>query len=261
MWLKLVDDLMGKGEQAVLAVVDGTDRFGCSQYVNSAATGRYLDYICDEVVPTIEKSEYCGGSAKLRIVAGHSSGGFGALRLGMARQKMFGGVVALSPDSYFDVTHKPFTTEPAVSAIKISQVEAVGKPPFEAKADSLGDDGSYVFNLCADYASNQDGSIPWIYDSKGSYREGIYDRWLEADPAVRAGRGHPFARNQRVYLDGAAQDDFKANLGAAKVAENLKGKVDNMTLYFPPGHHSDHLEERLLRGIGWIFGAPTFDIK
>ena len=98
-WEDIVSDLRHKGVEVVLAIVDGRNRFGCSQYINSAGSGRYLDYLCDEVLPFVEKSERCGKKATDRLVVGHSSGGFGALRLGMARTRLFGGVAALSPDS------------------------------------------------------------------------------------------------------------------------------------------------------------------
>jgi len=260
MWNEMVSDLHSKGADVVIAIVDGRNRFGCSQYINSGGSGRYLDYLCDEVVPFVEKNENCGGSLKGRIVIGHSSGGFGALRLGMARQSLFGGVAGLSPDSYFDVTHKGFTLEPAAAKVTPDQVRKLMAPTF-ASPSSVGDAG-YALALCADYAGNKDGTFEWLYDAQGHYRPEVYERWRDQDPAVIASRSkHPFSGKQRVYVEGAAQDDFKANQGAAKVAEELKGKGIVFTTYFPPGHHSDHLKERIVRGISWCLGRPLEEIK
>jgi S-formylglutathione hydrolase FrmB len=258
--MKIVAALHRAGKDVVLAVVDGRNRYVCSQYVNSPSSGRYLDYICDELTPFLEKRENGGKALRDRLVVGHSSGGFGALRLGMARKRLFGGVVALSPDSYFDVTHKPFTIAPAVASVGLQKIQAVSAPGF-APIEPLGGDVGYAVALCADYAGNKDGTFNWLYDSHGRYRTDTYDQWRSADPAVIAERSRkPFGPDQRVYLEGAAQDDFKANIGAQKVADNLKGKGVTFTIYFPPGHHSDHLEERIVRGISWVLGAPTQEV-
>jgi S-formylglutathione hydrolase FrmB len=258
MWQSILAKLHSKGLDVVLAVVDGRNRYGCSQYINSRGSGRYLDYICDEIVPQVEAAEHAGGQFAQRMVIGHSSGGFGALRIGMARQKQFMGVAGLSPDSYFDVTHKGFTLEPASAKLSPALVRSSAAPNF-SKVD-FGDAG-YAVALCADYAGNVDGTFDWLYDDAGKYRPEVYERWRQQDPAVLAEAKHPYTSRQRVYLEGAAQDEFKANEGAAKVAQNLAGKGITMTTYFPPGHHGDHLVERIVRGVSWVFGRPVDEIK
>lgn len=262
-WEDLVQRLHDAKVDVVFAVVDGRNRYGCSQYINSDASGRYLDYECDELVPFLEREFHCGGKGSNRLVVGHSSGGFGALRVGMARQAQFGGVVALSPDSYFDVTHKPLTLDPSTKKIGLSRIQKM-EPPELGPLDGLEGEAGYCLALSADYAAKSDGSgqFEWLYDEQGNYREDAYALWLKNDPAVLASESkRPFARGQRVYLDGASDDDFKANLGAEKVAEGLKNKRVSFTLSFPPGHHSDHLFERIERGIRWVLRAPTFEIR
>src|SRR4028119_2406999 len=43
----------GMGE-IILALPDCTTRYGGSQYINSAATGRYADHLVDELVPFVD---------------------------------------------------------------------------------------------------------------------------------------------------------------------------------------------------------------
>ena len=62
-------------------------RLGGSQYMNSPGTGRYEDFLIDELVPAIESTHDCGGAGR-RVVAGKSSGGYGALRLVMQRPRL-----------------------------------------------------------------------------------------------------------------------------------------------------------------------------
>ncbi len=50
--IERVDALFASGEcpDAIVVFVDAWTSFGGSQFLNSTGTGRYLDYLCDEVV-------------------------------------------------------------------------------------------------------------------------------------------------------------------------------------------------------------------
>jgi enterochelin esterase-like enzyme len=95
------------GIPLVMVAVDGLTHWQNSQYIDSPATGLYQQYIADELVPFIEKKYNIGGSIHNRIIGGHSSGGFGALRMGASRPDVFNQVIALSPDSDFNISHLP----------------------------------------------------------------------------------------------------------------------------------------------------------
>src|SRR5262249_16950667 len=57
-----LDRLIGEGGMApvVVAFPDCFSRLGGNQYINSAAIGRYEDYLVDEVVPLVERELGCG---------------------------------------------------------------------------------------------------------------------------------------------------------------------------------------------------------
>src|SRR5262249_49148096 len=63
------------GLDAILVLVDGWTALGGSQWVDSAAIGRYGTYLCEDVVRFVD--EHYDVSA--RGLAGRSSGGFGAM--------------------------------------------------------------------------------------------------------------------------------------------------------------------------------------
>ena len=50
--IERVDALFAAGDcpDAIVVFVDAWTRYGGSQFLNSTGTGRYLDYLCDEVV-------------------------------------------------------------------------------------------------------------------------------------------------------------------------------------------------------------------
>ena len=250
---QVVDQLAARGRPVRIAVVDGRSRYGGSQFLNSAATGDYADYVADEIVPALTK-----GGAQTCIIAGHSSGAYGALLLAMGHHEKFPAVVALSPDSDFETTHKPLVEQPSVRAVTPAELDAAMAP---AKTARLPADGTarLVMGLCANYAptAGQPGRFDWLYDAAGHWRAEAWARWLALDPLTLV-REKPdaFAPAQRIYLDGAEHDEFGANIGAAKIHTVLRERKAPATFYEAPGHHSDRLPERLIRGLAWVLEKP-----
>ncbi len=253
-WCARVIDEMARRELPLrIAVVDGRSRYGGSQFLNSAATGNYADYVADEIVPALDGRFAPAKEGTLRrIIAGHSSGGYGALLLAMRRHEEFGAVVALSPDSDFAVTHKKLVEQPSVRAIKAADLEA-------AFAGQLPKDGlaQLIMGLCANYAPTGPGRFEWLYDDDGNWKPDAWQRWLELDPLTLVRRrDDAFAPAQRIYLDGAEHDEFGANIGARKIYDELRERESPATFYEAPGGHGDHLGARLVRGLAWAMGKP-----
>lgn len=243
----LVEELAKDGLPLRIAVVDGRSRYGGSQFVNSAATGRYADFVADEVVSVLAK-EFPASS---RWIAGHSSGAYGALRLAMDRPEVFAAVVALSPDSNFDVTHKALVQQPEVQRLTAEQVAAAQAPRGQHRLP--GGLAELVLGLCANYCPTGPGHLDWLYDAGHRWRPEVWQRWLDADPLtlVRE-KADAFKPSHAVYLDGAQFDEFGANIGARKIFEVLRDRRSPVAFYESPGHHSDRLPERLGRGLRWV---------
>lgn len=236
-----------------VAVVDGRTRWGGSQFLNSSALGNYADYVSDEVVRTVE-ARYALAPGR-RLIAGHSSGGYGALLLAMRQQKIFAGVVALSPDSDFESTHRGLVEQPAVRRTTRAEVESWMPPATARPGDGL---VSLICGLCANYAPlgpKQPGRFGWLYDDRGAWQQDVWQRWLDADPLTLIRKNpHAFAPTQRIYLDGAEHDEFLANIGARNMHAALRERPSPVTFYESPGGHSDRLPERLARGVRWVLG-------
>jgi len=256
-WIKTTEELVKAGTPVIIAVVDAKTRWGGSQYLNSTAQGNYADYVCDEVVPLVERRYGIAPGATNRIIAGHSSGGFGALRLGMMRPKLFGGVVALSPDSYFEISHRYLVTAPGVTNISPADLKALVMSPPGTPLPKDGD-LNYALALSAAYAPRgrwHPSEFDWLCDAHGQVREDVWRRWLDNDPLVMVQKNrHAFRATQAIYVEGPTEDAYKANLGARKIYEVLRTRPARCTFYEPIGKHSDHVPERLERGIAWVFG-------
>src|ERR1043166_3453898 len=73
-----LDRLIGERRMppVVVAFPDCFTRLGGNQYINSASTGAWEDYLLDEMLPTIERRYGCGGPGR-RGGLRKSSGGYG----------------------------------------------------------------------------------------------------------------------------------------------------------------------------------------
>jgi S-formylglutathione hydrolase FrmB len=103
-----LDRLIGQGTMppAVVVFADCMTALGGNQYINSAGTGRYADYLVEEIVPFVEQAFGCGGSGR-RGVFGKSSGGFGALWHLSHYPDFWSAASCNSGDMDFEIVYKP----------------------------------------------------------------------------------------------------------------------------------------------------------
>ncbi len=224
-----LDRLIVAGEVRPMIVVmpDASTRYGGSQYLNSAGTGNYEDHIL-ELVAYIDAHYSTLPQAASRAVAGHSSGGFGALWLAMRHPDVFGLVADHSGDKGFELTYQPEFGE------LLRHVERVGE---QSLAELLRDPGAGlrmgtphgVLNLLAMasvYSPN--AKAPLGFDLPVDLRTGqmlpdVWERWLTHDPCASV-RGYSDAlRSLRLlYIDCGRFDEYNLLYGARLFIEKLR---------------------------------------
>src|SRR5437764_3848366 len=93
-----MDRLIAAGtvQPMVLLMPDCFTYYGGSQYINSTATGNYEDYLTDEIVPFVDENFRTVADRSARAVMGKSSGGYGALIMGLRHADLFGLVCSTS---------------------------------------------------------------------------------------------------------------------------------------------------------------------
>jgi hypothetical protein len=219
-------------------------RLGGSQFVNSAGTGRYEDFVCDEVVPAIEKEYGCGGAGR-RVVAGKSSGGFGALHLAMRRPGYFAAAASHCGDLGFDMSHVRGFAD-ALSAWRKAggPAEFLRKLPTLEKFGFGEHAGAEMLALGACYAPNPNS--PWGCDlpvdpATGEPRPEVFEKWLAYDPLRRVQRNEAEAGALRslhaLYLDAGEYDEFALQWGLRRFVERLQEKkVPHRAEFFAGGH-------------------------
>ena len=97
----------GKVRPMILVMPDCFTRLGGSQYINSPAVGRYEDHVTQELVPFVDEKYRTLADRAHRAVVGKSSGGYGAVTLGMRHPEIFGIMASHSGDLYFEFCYQP----------------------------------------------------------------------------------------------------------------------------------------------------------
>jgi S-formylglutathione hydrolase FrmB len=101
-----LDRLIGTGAMppVVVAFPDCFTRLGGNQYINSAAMGRWEDFLIDEAVPLVEQRFRCGGLGR-RGIFGKSSGGYGAIIHALRRADFWSAAACHSGDMAFELSY------------------------------------------------------------------------------------------------------------------------------------------------------------
>jgi len=95
----------GKMPPCVVAFPDCFTKLGGNQYINSAAIGRWADFLLEEAVPFVEKKFHCGGDGK-RGCFGKSSGGYGAIAHALLYPDFWAASACHSGDMGFELMYR-----------------------------------------------------------------------------------------------------------------------------------------------------------
>jgi S-formylglutathione hydrolase len=87
----------GSLQPVILVAPDSQNAYGGSYYTNSVVTGNWEDFIVKDLVAFMDKNYRTLPVRESRGIAGHSMGGYGAMKLAMRNPGVFGSVYSLSP--------------------------------------------------------------------------------------------------------------------------------------------------------------------
>jgi S-formylglutathione hydrolase FrmB len=256
---ELVDELFAGGTvpPAVVVFVDCWTSLGGSQFLNSPGTGRYLDYLCDEVVALVDERYPTLAGRDHRGITGKSSGGYGAMVAPMLRPEVFGALASHAGDALFELCYLPDVAK-AARALRDEYggsyerffADFRSRPAFSKD----GDGGLLnVWAMAACYSAEPDGTVTLPFDpATGRLRDEVWRRWLALDP-VRMAAGHADAlRSLRgVYLDAGRKDDYWLDLGAAAFSAELDALgVEHVFELFDDTHSG--IEYRYPRALAFL---------
>jgi S-formylglutathione hydrolase FrmB len=229
---------------AIIVFVDAWTSRGGSQFINSASTGRYLDYLC-EVVAFVDGRYPTLASRDHRGLAGKSSGGYGAMVVPMLRPDVFGALASHAGDALFECCYEPEFR--VVARTLRDHYRGSYEVLFEqlASADHF-DYGRYgtafeMYGYACAYSpdlSKPGGALLPFDPSTGRIVDEVWALWLEHDP-VRMAPHHADALRSmhRIYLDAGKSDEAYLDLGAQAFAHELSRIGAAHTLELFDGRH------------------------
>lgn len=216
----------GRVRPLIMVLPDASTRYGGSQYRNSTATGNYEDHIL-ELVEFIDSKYPTKPNAEARAVAGHSSGGFGALWLGMRHADVFGLVASHSGDGGFDLVYRPVFAELLRFAERVGEegLRNLLRDPGQALRNGAPRLALDMLAMASVYSPNP--AAPLGFDlpidlRSGQLRPEVWARWLAHDPLENIEAHASALRSLKLlYVDCGRFDEYNLLYAARRLAEKL----------------------------------------
>ncbi|HEY5107027.1 MAG TPA: alpha/beta hydrolase-fold protein [Caulobacteraceae bacterium] len=223
-----LDRLIGEGAMPPVAVAfpDCFTRLGGNQYVNSAAMGRWSDFLIGEMVPHVEAALGCGGQGR-RGVFGKSSGGYGSIVHALDHADFWAAAACHSGDMAFELCYVPDMPACLRALAKCDNSIETWWRKFEAAAKPS--DGAMkvvnILAMAASYDPDPDAflglRLPVTLETCEIIPE-RWDNWLAHDPVVKlAGKADNLRRLKALYIDCGADDQFNLVYGARRLHRGL----------------------------------------
>jgi hypothetical protein len=227
--------------------------------VDSPGTGRYHSYLCDEVVPWVDRRYRTQNEAGHRAIMGKSSGGFGAMITPMLRPDLFGALATHAGDALYELLYIP-GFGPAVRLLRDYDGDIWrwwddfrSRVAFTKEADMV---LLSLLGVAACFSAHEDGTVDVPFNPRtGELRPEVWERWLDWDPVRMAPRYAGALRSLRaVWIDAGNRDDFYLDLGAEAFRRQLReiGVADDVIRFelFDATHAA--IEYRYPLALAWL---------
>ena len=227
-----VERLIAEGRMgpAIVAFPDCFTSLGGNQYINSAAMGRWEDFLIEEMLPRLESELRLRKGREHRGVFGKSSGGYGAIVHGLRRADAWNAVACHSGDMGFDWVYR-------VDLVKMLQVlqrheNSVEKflAHLEAAPKIKSDEMHALMSLAMSATYDPDpaafkGVNPPVDLHTGELDSDKWARWLVHDP-LELVRQPACQDNLRklagLYVDCGTRDQYSLLYGARPFVRALE---------------------------------------
>ena len=255
-----LDELVAAGLVPPLVGVfpDGWTALGGSQWTNSAAIGRYGDYLARDVVAHVDARYLTAPGPGARAVVGKSSGGYGALAMGARHPEVFGHVASHSGDAAFEYCYLPDFPRAAAALERTDPaawLEGMRRRGRETKLRPEDHGTLNILAMAAAYSPRAGAPLGLelpFEPATARLREEVWGRWLEQDPVRFVPRAvEAFRRLRSVYVDCGTRDEFNLRWGARMVVEALRaGGVEVVHEEFDDGHRGT--DYRYVRSLSYL---------
>lgn len=238
----------GKIGEVIIVMPDANNAFQGCFYTNSPVTGNWEDFVTKDLVGFIDKNFRTIKLPSARAIAGHSMGGYGAIKLAMKRPDLFSVVYAISPccfdwDSDLSIDN-PFWRR----TLSLTSLSAQDEKDFYPK---------FFLTLAMVWSPNVNrppffGDLPFrMAEDKLVVAEPAYSAWAANLLLPMAGQFRTNLRSLRaIGIDYGSREQFgHISRGSRKFGLFLDANgIANRTRQFD-GDHFDHVRERVEEGL------------
>lgn len=241
-----LDRLIGTGAMppVVVAFPDCFTRLGGNQYINSAAMGRWEDFLIDEMLPAVEGRFGCGGPGR-RGLFGKSSGGYGAIVHALRRADTWAAAACHSGDMGFDLCYLGDLFEAIRALGKYERSIEKFMDHFESAPKPADADVKLLMILAMAATYDPDPTqylgirLPVDLET-GERIETRWANWLAWDPVNLADEyGENLRRLKALYIDCGSDDQYNLVFGARQLHRKLdRRQIPHRYEEFPDNHSS-----------------------
>jgi S-formylglutathione hydrolase FrmB len=259
----------GRMAPAILVFPDCFTALGGNQYINSAAIGRYADYLTQEIVPFVDREFRTLADRAHRGCFGKSSGGYGAVIHGMRYPGTWGAIADHSGDAYFEFVYgsdwpntldelakyRPRKLRPGPYDVRSAQrgadsgrddgrvrrfLQAVWKKPKLSSAEVHA-----IMNLCMAASYDPDRRAPNGFRlplnlETGEWLPERWRVWRQHDPVNLVQRFRASLRSLRgIYVDCGSRDQYHIQYGSRLLSKRLYAAGIRHTYQEFDDDHSD----------------------
>ncbi|WP_228787704.1 alpha/beta hydrolase [Nocardia terpenica] len=263
-YVELADRVFATGEAppAIVVYIDAWTKYGGSQYVDSPGTGRYHSYLCEEIVPWVDRNYRTAADREHRAIAGKSSGGFGAMITPMLRPDLFANFATHAGDNLYEYSYimefgkavrrlREFGGDIWAFWRDFGERAAQGGPMRDSDTTVV-----MLLGLAACYSAGEDGTPELPFDPvTGVLREQAWQRWLDWDPVRMVPKYADALRSMRaIWIDGGTRDEWFLDIGAEAFRRALfdNGVPEDRVRFelFDDTHMG--LDYRYRHGLAWL---------
>lgn len=241
-----LDRLIASGAMppCVVAFPDCFTKLGGNQYVNSAALGRWADFLMEEAVPFVEKKFHCGGTGK-RGCFGKSSGGYGAIAHALLYPDFWAVSACHSGDMGFDLLYR-HEFVPVLRALDKSGGTIGEWIDKFWDAPKTKDSDIHIIMILAQAASfDPDTGAPYgvrlpVTRDTCEFIEERWQNWMKWDPlSLVEKHAEGLKKLKALYIDCGDIDQYNLVYGARRMHKRLTHfGVPHTYEEFPDNHSS-----------------------
>ena len=226
----------GKTREMIVVMPNAYTRYQGSMYSTSITTGDWESFVATELVAYIDSHYRTIPGVTSRGLAGHSMGGYGAIRIGMKHPEVFSNIYLLSP----------CCMEPRIQpgGSGMAQAEAIHSPADLEKASFFA-----KANVASGAAWSPNPKNPPLYfdlpSKNGEFQPAIAAKWVANAPLAMIDQYIPnLKRLHAIAFDVGAQD--AAIAATIKVLDGVLNAYEiRHTFEIYEGTHVSRIAERI----------------